>query len=113
MTQLIRSDPTQGGTGAVYAINGFFRQPVSPEDYGKWLFLTGGTAAQAQLDTENFDFFMRNTVEVNNINISVMHNIGQTAALTAVSKQIDSIPASGASVNADQIVDELAERLAN
>jgi len=112
MTQLIRSDPKQGGTGSVYAINGFFRQPVSPGDYPTWQFITGGPDKQAQLDPEGFDFFMRNTVEVNHINLSLMHNVGQTRALSEISEQIDSIPSSGGSVDAEKIVDEIAERLA-
>jgi len=65
VTVLIRNNESGHPTyGAVFAINGFLRQPVTSDDYPVWQFLTGGPAAVRQLDAKAFDFFIRNTREV-------------------------------------------------
>lgn len=61
VAKLIRcNDPNHKEFGAVWAIAGLSRTAVTAGDYGRWLFLTGGEANQAQVDGPTFDFFMRN-----------------------------------------------------
>lgn len=68
VTVLIRnSQEGSSSYGAVYAINGFLRQPVTSDDYPVWQFLTGGPSAVRQLDAKGFDFFIRNTREVSSL----------------------------------------------
>lgn len=66
MAKLIRSDPAQGGTGAVIAVSGVLRMHVhSTDDFARWKFIAG---PETNTNPETFDFFLRNTVDAHNIN---------------------------------------------
>lgn len=66
MVKLIRSDPKQGGNGAVIAVDGVLRMHInSTDDFSRWKFLAG---AETNTNPETFDFFLRNTVDAHNIN---------------------------------------------
>lgn len=67
MAKLIRSDPTQGGNGAVIAVAGLLRTSVSAGDFPRWQFLTGGPGATVNVDAQTFEFFIRNTGDAKNI----------------------------------------------
>lgn len=68
MAKLIRcNDPAHPEHGAVWAISGLTRTPVTAADYSRWLFLTGGAANQAQCDGPTFDFFMRNCQDISSL----------------------------------------------
>jgi hypothetical protein len=71
MAKLIRSDPNQGGTGAVIAVSGVLRMAVhTTEDFARWKFIAG---AETNTNPETFDFFLRNTVDAHNINLAALH----------------------------------------
>lgn len=71
MAKLIRSDPAQGGTGAVIAVSGVLRMAVNTtEDFARWKFISG---AETNTNPETFDFFLRNTVDAHNINLAAFH----------------------------------------
>ena len=115
---LIRNNEQgSAGYGGVWAIEGLFRQAVSAADYTRWQFITGGPDAIRQLDAGTYDFFMRNFVEVKNVNVAVLQNMGLANAIAEVSQQIASISGAGSDVDVNaivtQVADEFAARLAN
>lgn len=70
MTKLIRSDPAQGGSGAVIAVSGVLRMHVhTTDDFARWKFIAG---QETDTNPETFDFFLRNTVDAHNINLAAL-----------------------------------------
>lgn len=96
--------------GAVYAVSGLFRQPVTAADYGRWQFITGGPDNIRQLDAGAFDFFMRNFVEVQNINFAALYSRVAANGVADVSEQVAGIAGAAGAIDADALVDAVVER---
>ena len=64
MPKLIRcNEKAHPQFGAVWAISGLTRTPVTAADYERWRFFAG---APAECDGGTFDFFMRTTQDISN-----------------------------------------------
>ena len=107
VARLIRcNDKAHKEFGAVWAISGFTRTPVTAADYGRWLFLTGGEANQAQVDGPTFDFFMRNYDDISNnggVRLTVLYTRAVVDQIAAnVAKMVPGVAAIQAAVTAVQ-----------
>lgn len=91
---LIRNnDPTHRDFGAVWAIHGFWREPVAGSEYQKWQFITGGPDKVRQLTGENFDWMMRITHDISAwgpLVLSVLYTRAQVDLLVKSAARIES-----------------------
>ena len=110
---LIRNNQQgSSGYGGVWAISGLFRQAVSAADYGRWQFITGGADNIKQVDADTYSFFMRNFIEVKNVNVPVLQNMGLASAIAEISQQIASIDGAGGDVDVNAIVERVVDEIA-